>query len=241
MFSLRVGHISPVIKTEELLEDLGYFGEIGDFYRPTNMDTLLPSPYAFVRYKCKESADRAMEHFDGKLYGDKKLTVHDANMQNSFFTQDTGFITNEMFDTPQAGAKEFDGTLPQKHFEIQKERNLALADTTYCIQVNDIPTFVSKEEFMEICRQIGEVSTIYYPINLKTFVPRGFAMVRYIRKQDAAEAIKYFNNTVLDMDSGRCLYAKWHAAKEYISQNENPKIVEGMLYNKYADVLPGFR
>jgi RNA recognition motif-containing protein len=241
MFSLRVGRISPLMKTEDLLEDLATCGEIGDFYRPTNMDTLLPSPFAFVRYKDKQSADRAIEHFDGKFQGDQKLTVQDASMQNSFFTQDTGFITNAMFDTPQSGAKEFDGTLPQRHFEIQKERQLALADATFCIRVDDIPTFITKEEFAEICKEIGEVSTIYFPINLKTFTPRGFALVRYIRKQDAVEALKFMNNASLDPDNGRCLHAKWHIAKEYMSQNENPKIVDGLAYNKYADILPGFR
>lgn len=125
-----------------MLEDLSYFGEIGDFYRPTNMDTLLPSPFAFVRYRYKECADRAFEHFDGRLYGDKKLTVHEANMQNSYFTQDTGFITNALFDTPQIVRNDFDGSLPEEHFEILRDRQLAKVEEVHTIRVDDIPLII---------------------------------------------------------------------------------------------------
>jgi RNA recognition motif-containing protein len=121
LFSLRIGNISTSITTAELLDDFSVFGEVGDFYRPTNMDTLSPCPFAFVRYRSKESAEAAMMHYNGCLYGDKKLSIHKANLQDSFFTQDTGYITNEAFDTPILKPPPFDGSLPRTHSQILLE------------------------------------------------------------------------------------------------------------------------
>lgn len=95
-----------------------------------------------------------------------------------------------------------------------------------------------KEEFTKICKEIGDVSSIYYPIVLKTMKPRGFAIVRYIRKQDAIAALEFMNNTCLDEENGRCMYARWHMQREYLSQNENPKIVEGLAYNVSSLIVP---
>lgn len=241
MFSLRIGGISPIIKTEDLLADFSVFGEVGDFYRPTNMDKLLPCPFAFIRYQKKESADAAMEHFHGKLYGDNKLTIHDANLQDSFFTQDTGFITNEMFDTPLFAPPEFDSSLPSEHYEELRKRQYAEKDEQWCIRINDIPERVQKEEIEELCKPYGVVCSIYYPINLRNLKPRGFCLVRYSRLEEAERAIKHLSKVVLDHESRRPLEVRYNEQKEYISQNENPKVVTGLDYNKYADFLPSFR
>lgn len=77
-------------RDEVLLDDLRVFGTIGDFYRPTNLHKLKPSPYAFVRYYYQEDADNAKKFMNGKQYGDRILSVFDANKQDSYFTQDTG-------------------------------------------------------------------------------------------------------------------------------------------------------
>jgi RNA recognition motif-containing protein len=50
----------------------------------------MPSRYAFVRYYNKDDADRAALEMHGKRYGENIITVDDANLQQSFFTQDTG-------------------------------------------------------------------------------------------------------------------------------------------------------
>ena len=76
--------------TELVRQDFSAFGKIGDFYRPFNLQKRLPGRYAFVRYYNKEDADSASIAMHGKKYGDSIITVDDANLQNSFFTQDTG-------------------------------------------------------------------------------------------------------------------------------------------------------
>jgi RNA recognition motif-containing protein len=74
------------------------FGTIGDFYRPTNLHKLKPSPYAFVRYYYQEDADNAKNYMHGKQYGDRIISVFDANKQDSYFTQDTGKLIFKYID-----------------------------------------------------------------------------------------------------------------------------------------------
>ena len=88
MFNFLVIYVS----TELIYKDFEEFGKIGDFYRPTNLQRGMPSRYAFVRYYNKDDADRASLEMHGRKYGDSIITVDDANLQNSFFTQDTGKI-----------------------------------------------------------------------------------------------------------------------------------------------------
>ena len=141
LFSLRIGNISPSVATEDLLADFKVFGEIGDFYRPTNMDSLKPCPFAFVRYRRKESAVAATAFYNLKMYGDTKLTIHESK-QNSYFTQDTGYITNEAFDTPIVKPPPFDSSLPRNHQQVLQELHLANAEELFVIRIEDIPLYI---------------------------------------------------------------------------------------------------
>lgn len=115
------------------------FGAIGDFYRPTNLYKHKPSPYAFVRYFRQEDADNAVACMDGKEYGEYEIRVFEANKQNSFFTQDTGFITNEAFDTPKVSVDNFRADLPESHFEMRRRQELLLKTNVFAVRVDDIP------------------------------------------------------------------------------------------------------
>ena len=95
MFNFLVIYVS----TELIYKDFEEFGKIGDFYRPTNLQRGMPSRYAFVRYYNKDDADRASLEMHGRKYGDSIITVDDANLQNSFFTQDTGKIIKDYIAT----------------------------------------------------------------------------------------------------------------------------------------------
>jgi RNA recognition motif-containing protein len=89
-FLLFVSQFISLCRTDLIYEDFAAFGKIGDFYRPVNLQRIMPSRYAFVRYYNKDDADRAALEMHGKRYGENIITVDDANLQQSFFTQDTG-------------------------------------------------------------------------------------------------------------------------------------------------------
>lgn len=162
MFNFLVIYVS----TELIYKDFEEFGKIGDFYRPTNLQRGMPSRYAFVRYYNKDDADRASLEMHGRKYGDSMITVDDANLQNSFFTQDTGkiiflqfftvndtgtvslhvfllfsgFITNEMFDTPKIILNEFDSTMPPDHYPLKRKQELRnlIVDQQVTLRVDDL-------------------------------------------------------------------------------------------------------
>lgn len=90
-YSLSFMHlIIFIFSSEKIYHDFATFGEIGDFYRPKLLDHHIPSRFLFIRYYRSDSGYRAMMEMHGKVYGDRIITVHDANDQDSFFTQDTG-------------------------------------------------------------------------------------------------------------------------------------------------------
>lgn len=69
----------------------------------------------------------------------KRITVHDANFQDSYFTQDTGFITNELFDVPVVKVDNFDPSLPETHYTVKRQRELKYAESSYNVRVDDFP------------------------------------------------------------------------------------------------------
>ena len=79
-----------ICSSEQIYHDFVSFGKIGDFYRPKLLDHHVPSRFLFIRYYRSDDGYRAMMEMHGKVYGDRIITVHEANDQDSYFTQDTG-------------------------------------------------------------------------------------------------------------------------------------------------------
>ena len=80
-----------------------------------------------------------MMELNGASFGDNQIVVTDGNLQDSYFTQDTGFITNEAFDKPRVVVDNFDGSLPSNHYEIKRKLALAKAEQVYSIRIDDLP------------------------------------------------------------------------------------------------------
>jgi hypothetical protein len=63
------------------------------------------------------------------------------------------------------------------------------------------------ERLREIFSAFGFISTIYYPVDLRTLRTRDFALVRFIEEKDAREAQRRLDG----QDVGRyCLHAHYH-------------------------------
>jgi len=229
LFSIRVGNVPSDISSEKIYHDFATFGEIGDFYRPKLLDHHVPSRFLFIRYYRSDSGYRAMMEMHGKVYGDRIITVHDANDQDSFFTQDTGYITNEKFDSPEKKAKEFDASLPYNHYELKHKQELSLqVDHVITLRVDEISTQISKEQLESIFSEFGEVCSIYYPIDLKTRTHRGFAFIRYSHEGAANLALKNMDDANLGV--GRNIRVSRCSTATYFSQDET---ATGKVYNHF--------
>mmetsp|Transcript_2710 Transcript_2710/g.4203 ORF Transcript_2710/g.4203 Transcript_2710/m.4203 type:complete len:232 (-) Transcript_2710:123-818(-) len=219
LVSLRIGNIPEDMNTQSIYDDFAAFGKIGDFYRPSNLQRGKPSRFAFVRYFSKEDADNASMAMHGKRYGENVITVHDANMQNSYFTQDTGFITNQLFDTPKVAETDFDSTMPPAHYPTKRKEELKQLDVQYTLRIDDLPPEISKEQLEEIFSEFGEVCSIYYPMDLKRRQPRGFAFVRYGHEATAELAAQNMHDT--NLGCGRNIQVSMINSKTYWKQDES--------------------
>ena len=76
----------------------------------------------------------------------------------------------------------------------------------------------SKEQLDQIFSQFGEVTSIYYPMDLKARIPKGFAFVRYANQRSAERAAEAMNDTNLGV--GRNIQVNIISAKTYLSQDE---------------------
>ena len=69
---------------------------------------------------------------------------------------------------------------------------------------------------------MGDVSSIYYPTDLKTCKRRNFAFVRYLRKKDAERAVAELNNANLGV--GRNIVVRMVSQQTYFSQDESTEV-----------------
>ena len=114
------------------------YGQLGDFYRPVTLCTeRKPSRFAFARYIEKSCADDAVNYLHGYDLHGVKLTVAPAK-QESFFTRDTGFITNSALDTPIIENNYFDDSMPPEHQRLKREEYLKQVDVVYTVRVDDL-------------------------------------------------------------------------------------------------------
>lgn len=222
MYGLRVENVAlDVDMDKEVLPLFAQFGEIGAFYRPTDTSKHIPTKYVFIRYLEPGCAERAMEALQGRKMGHLDLLpirVKEAK-QVSFFTFDTGYITNEALDTPLVQQTWFDSSLPKNHYQVKREEELKKADETYTLRIDDLDPKISPENLRDIFKQYGELSSIYYPYDLRNRKYRGFAFVRFIRQQDAITAWKDLHNVNLGL--GRNIQISASIPKHYFNMDES--------------------
>ncbi len=101
--------------------DFARFGEIVRCAIPENLSTKQQTGIAFVTYKYENAANAAIAAMHDSEFMSHIIIVTKAS-QNSFFSQDTGFITNATLDKKVADQVEFDSTMPAAYYEA-KYRN----------------------------------------------------------------------------------------------------------------------
>lgn len=227
MHPIRLENVYVYTSSSDLYEAFSKFGEIGDFFRPTNNQTMLPTQYCFIRYLEKGSAEIAMSEMEGKAFGgysnggiwnETNIMVREAK-QESFFTQDTGYITNEALDSQEVVEKHFDSSLPFNHYAVKRADAIKHSDEVYTLKVTDIPEEITPEMLQELFGCYGEIASIYSPMDLKTRKFRNFAFVRFMNKISAIRAWEELDNVNLWI--GRNIRVSQSFAPQYFSFNES--------------------
>ena len=98
---------------------------------------------------------------NGIIIDDREIIVKKA-VQDSYFTQDTGFITNEALDHPKIEATYFDSTMPSTHHIEKRKKEIEDVDVTFGIRVDDIHHDITVEEIKSIFSNFGIILNHYY-------------------------------------------------------------------------------
>jgi RNA recognition motif-containing protein len=218
MFSVRVSNIPKTTPTEFVHEEFAQFGEIGDIFRPLDLSTKVPRQHLFVRYLKEAHADAAVIDMNGAILDGNTIIVIRAN-QDHFFTRDTGFISNMELSKSTLEKPKFDSSMPASHYPILREIEIKDVEVSFNIRCDDIPLSFSVEKVREIFQEFGEISSLYYPYNLKEKKPRGFAIIRYLRPECAENAKNTLHNTCLGV--GRNVLISWVRQKVYFGKDES--------------------
>ena len=222
MAGLRVENVSYEVDLEELRTVFAQYGEIGAIYRPTYTSRHIFTKYVFVRYLDPGCAELAMEALQNKRFGKDEMPIHIKEAkQVSFFTNDTGYITNEALDTFEVKDKFFDSSLPSNHYQVKHEEALKAADEVYTLRIDDLHATITPENLRDIFRQYGEVASIYYPYDLRNRKYRGFAFVRFLQQRDAETAWQDLHDVNLGLPGGRCIQIRPSLPATYMSMNES--------------------
>lgn len=78
------------ISDDQIRQEFSPFGQIIEIRRPQNLAKKKPSQFAFVYYDSSEAIQAAILAMDGKELWDTHITAGDGDIQDSYFTQDTG-------------------------------------------------------------------------------------------------------------------------------------------------------
>lgn len=227
MSAIRLENVCVYTPSSDLYDEFSKFGEIGDFFRPTNNTSLLPTPYCFIRYlesapaavATKEMEDKAFGGYsNGGIWNETKIKVKKAE-QHHFFTQDTGYITNEALDSVVVTEKHFDPSLPTNHYAVKRADSIRNSDEVFTLKVSDIPEEITPEMMQDLFGSYGEVASIYNPMDLKTRTFRNFAFVRYISKIAAVRAWEELDNVNLGI--GRNIRVSQSFAPQYFGMDES--------------------
>lgn len=222
MYGLRVENVSHTVELEELRAAFARFGEIGSMYRPTDTSRHEFTKYVFVRYLEAGCAELAMEALEGAQFGTdgSAIRIKEAR-QVSFFTNDTGYITNEALDTFEIKDRFFDSSLPSNHYQVKHEEALKAADEVYTLRVDDLHASITPENLRDVFRQYGEVASIYYPFDLRNRKYRGFAFVRFLQQRDAEAALEDLHDVNMGLPGGRAIQLRPSLPCSYFEMNES--------------------
>jgi len=191
-FTLRFSNLPKYITKEKLQTDMSRFGTILSSAVPTNMQTKEKKGYGFVEFKYEEDANDVVDALNGNDYEEHVIGVCHAQ-QESLFSQNTGYITNEQLDYSVEEQSEFDSSMPESHYEVKyRNRPLDVANLV-TVRVDNLGPNTSSEQLREIFSQFGEVASCRRPVNFSKKMYHPFCFVKFMTPAAAVVAVETLN------------------------------------------------
>ena len=221
-YSLRFSNLPKWLTKYDLKDEVKKFGEVLSTAVPINMQTKTSTGVGFAEFRLEEAANAAMNELDGIELGGKVIKVVVAK-QESIFSQDTGYITNEQLDHPEEQQEEFDSSMPESHYEVKyRNRPLDVAQL-YTVKVDNLTPDISPEQVQKMCEQFGEVASCHRPMNLNTRVYHPFCFVKFVQARSALAAVEALDGQWLDEEELRVSVVK---QVSYYGQDESTEYTD---------------
>jgi RNA recognition motif-containing protein len=204
------------------------FKSLLDVYLPMNLNKRAHRGFAFVRFRNKVDAAAAMEEFQGYKLKGEPITISICK-QNSFFTLDTGYITNEALDNLPERASNFQPGMPDAHYETLRyqNRDLSRQATLKVGNLGEEEGHITDAMLRERFEPYGELASVYRPYNKGVFPmkPRSMAFVRFVDPEAADEAM---DANHMEWLNGRQMHISLAVSHELFSQNESRDMSSAM-------------
>jgi RNA recognition motif-containing protein len=223
MIRLKVTGLHEDVTTESLRIHMQskIFFSMGDLYLPMNLHKRAHRGFAFLRFVERDEAERCVQEMDNTILMGQPIQVF-FHKQNSMFTMDTGYITNEELDTIPERASDFEPGMPDAHHDTLKYNARDLSNQV-TLKVSNLEDDVTEKELGDLFSQYGELASVYRPFDKGLFPikPRPCAFVRFMNKRDALEAKDRLNLTLIRKSEMQIELAK---VKEWWNQNESREL-----------------
>lgn len=240
-FTLRFSNLPKWITMEQLRTDMSRFGEVLSAAVPTNMQTKEKKGYGFVEFKYEEDAQSCINALNENDYEGNVIGVCMA-IQESIFSQNTGYITNEHLDFRVEEEAEFDSSMPESHYEVKyRNRPMDVANLV-TVKVDNLSPHTSAEQLREIFSQFGEIATCRRPVNFTKKQYHPFCFIKFMVPECAYAAVKAMNETWLaddkQLDEPQQIFVSIIKQTSYYGQDESTEYTDP---KKLAKKKPSYK
>ncbi|KAH7671497.1 nucleolysin TIAR, partial [Aphelenchoides avenae] len=190
-FHVFVGDLSPEVDNKALKDAFAPFGDVSDAKVVRDPQTLKSKGYGFVSYPKREEAERAIEQMNGQWLGRRTIRTNWATRK-----------------TTGGGERGGDRDHHHDRHRPSYEEVFNQSGPENCsVYVGSLPPNCSDDEVRQLFNRFGQI------LDVRHFADKGFAFVRFGKKDSAARAICDMNGTEFMGQNIRCSWGKSEGAR----------------------------
>lgn len=205
-FNIFVGDLCPEVESETLREAFSKFGEIVDCRIVRDPGTNKSKNYGFVTFYQRDDAEQAITEMNGKYVGSRAIRTNWAQrkLNNNNNSHSIGRNVDHAGNANCGNGKLKNGPIgpslvTRANFEEVYNQTGPHNTSVYC---GGISSGVTEEMLSKRFATFGQITDV------KVFRDKGYAFVRFLSKEAAANAIISMNNVDLYGQQIKCSWGK---------------------------------
>ncbi|CAK9299106.1 unnamed protein product [Gordionus sp. m RMFG-2023] len=232
-FHVFVGDLSPDISTQRLRDSFKQFGNISDCRVVKDLQTLKSKGYGFVSYINKQDAENAMTSMNGQWLGNRVIRTNWAT-RKPFPLQINNKNSNIYYSNSQNDESNYKSNINQNNLHGYQSSNLNKKSLSYndvfarttpsntTVYCGGIQSGLTEQMIRENFHKFGDI------IDVRIFKEKGYAFIKFLKKESACNAIVSVNNTQISGFGVKCSWGKENIDSNHLINNE-----DGLNNNNY--------